>query len=155
MFFFQKSEFFHLFSANPRFMGINAIPLPLWLRGLTVQKLSAASVSLMGGLKMIRGDLDFGHFWPFLAELRHFLFFWKSQNLPVFFLKCARSHLKTDCTPPCWVSTRPQWQGDRIDTHKAGVGITKIWEKLICLKKTHFFKKWVFFKKISFSHFFV
>ena len=28
-------------------------------------------------LKMIRGDFDFGHFRPFLAELRHFIFSWK------------------------------------------------------------------------------
>ena len=36
-------------------------------------------------LQMIRGDFDFGHFQPFLAELRHFFVFENGQNLPIFF----------------------------------------------------------------------
>ena len=90
----------------------------------------------------------FNHFW-----LSYSIFFWKWQNLPVFF-KWARSHLKTDCTPPCWVSTQPQWRGDCVDTHTPGVGIKEIWEKLICLKKNSFFQKMSFFQKNKFFSFF-
>merc|ERR1711905_57184 len=41
-------------------------------------------------LKMIRGDFDFGHFQPFLAELWHFFVFENGQNLPIFFFNEPR-----------------------------------------------------------------
>ena len=56
---------------------------------------------LIGGLF----DFDFGHIRPFLAELRQKKLNLIIVKLPVFF-QWARRHLKTDCTPPCWVPMR-------------------------------------------------
>ena len=83
-------------------------------------------------LKMIRGDFDFGHFRPFLAELRHFFlkiansFFWKilifSKN--EFFSKKLVFLIFLFSQPlGLWVSMRSPCQCDRVGTQYGGIQI--------------------------------
>ena len=77
------------------------------------------------------------------------------QNLPIFIFKWVRRQLKTVFTPPCWVPTRPQWQGGRVGTHKPRGWLNEKMKKTFFTKKLIFWKNEFFFKTVSFFIFFV